>query len=160
MAEGGRLHACASRDAAGPLPTLPPQAGEELNFSSQPMSAGSDLTSVKPFANRLALRAFTPADAPEIFAAVSPTITRFMAWDPLPSPAAFAEVWRQWLPRMTAGTDLSLVIRLRATDEFLGVAGIHGIGSAEPAARNRKLEFGSRNPPIASAMAEKPSEQS
>ena len=59
MAEGGRLHACASRDAAGPLPTLPPQAGEELNFSSQPMSAGSDLTSVKPFANRLALRAFT-----------------------------------------------------------------------------------------------------
>jgi RimJ/RimL family protein N-acetyltransferase len=124
------------------------------------MSAESDLTGIEFFAIRLALRAFTPADAPEIFAAVSPTITRFMAWDPSPSLVAFAEVWRQWLPRMTAGTDLSLVIRLRATDEFLGVAGIHGIGSAEPAARNRKLEFGSRNPPIASAMAEKPSEQS
>ena len=96
------------------------------------MSAESDLTSIKLVANRLSLRTFTPADAPEIFAAVSPTITRFTAWDPSPSPAAFAEVWRQWLPRMTAGTDLSLVIRLRATDEFLGVAGIHCIGSAEP----------------------------
>jgi RimJ/RimL family protein N-acetyltransferase len=96
------------------------------------MSAESDLTGIKLLASRLALRAFTPADAPEIFAAVSPTITRFMAWDPSPSIAAFAEVWRQWLPRMTAGTDLFLVIRLMSTDEFLGVAGIHRIGSAEP----------------------------
>jgi len=96
------------------------------------MSAESDLTGIELIAKRLALRAFTPADAPEIFAAVSPTITRFMAWDPSPSLAAFAEVWRQWLPRMTAGTDLSLVIRLTSTDEFLGVAGIHHIGSAEP----------------------------
>jgi RimJ/RimL family protein N-acetyltransferase len=96
------------------------------------MSAESDLTGIALLANRLALRAFTPADAPEIFAAVSPAITRFMAWDPSPSPAAFAEVWRQWLPRMAAGTDLSLVIRLTSTDEFVGVAGIHHIGSAEP----------------------------
>jgi RimJ/RimL family protein N-acetyltransferase len=96
------------------------------------MGAGSDLTGIKLFATRLALRTFTPADAPEIFAAVSPTVTRFMSWDPSPSPAAFAEVWHQWLPRMAAGTDLSLVIRLQATDEFLGVAGIHRIGSAEP----------------------------
>jgi RimJ/RimL family protein N-acetyltransferase len=96
------------------------------------MSDESDLTGIKLVANRLSLRTFTPADAPEIFAAVSPTITRFMAWDPSPSLAAFTEVWRQWLPRMTAGTDLSLVIRLRVTDEFLGVAGVHRIGSAEP----------------------------
>lgn len=96
------------------------------------MSAESDLTGVELLATRLSLRTFTPADAPEIFAAVSPTITRFMAWDPSPSLAAFAEVWRQWLPLMTAGTDLSLVIRLRVTDEFLGVAGVHRIGSSEP----------------------------
>jgi RimJ/RimL family protein N-acetyltransferase len=96
------------------------------------MGADSDLTGIELLANRLSLRAFTPADAPEIFAAVSPTITRFMSWDPSPSLAAFAEVWRQWLPRMAVGTDLSLVIRLRVTDEFLGVAGIHRIGSAEP----------------------------
>jgi RimJ/RimL family protein N-acetyltransferase len=96
------------------------------------MNAESDLTSIKLVATRLTLRAFTPADAPEIFAAASPAITRFMSWDPSPTLAAFAEVWRQWLPRMAAGTDLSLVIRLRVTEEFLGVAGIHRIGSAEP----------------------------
>jgi RimJ/RimL family protein N-acetyltransferase len=96
------------------------------------MGAESDLTSIKLVANRLSLRTFTPADAPEIFAAVNPAITRFMSWDPSPSPAAFAEVWRQWLPRMTAGTDLSLVIRLTSTNEFLGVAGVHRIGSTEP----------------------------
>jgi RimJ/RimL family protein N-acetyltransferase len=96
------------------------------------MSAESDLTSIKLVATRLTLRAFTPADAPEIFATASPAITRFMSWDPSPSLAAFAEVWRQWLPRMAAGTDLSLFIRLRVADEFLGVAGIHRIGNAEP----------------------------
>ncbi len=96
------------------------------------MTAESELTGITLFANRLSLRAFTPADAPEIFAATSPAITRFMSWDPSPSPAAFAEVWRQWLPRMTAGTDLSLVIRLRVTEGFLGVAGVHRIGSPEP----------------------------
>jgi RimJ/RimL family protein N-acetyltransferase len=96
------------------------------------MSAESELNSIELFANRLALRAFTAADAPEIFAAVSPTITRFMAWDPSPSLAAFAEVWRHWLPRMAAGTELHLVIRLTSTDEFVGVSGIHRIGSAEP----------------------------
>ena len=96
------------------------------------MSAECDLTSIELFANRLALRAFTPADAPEVFVAASPAIARFMSWDPSPSLAAFAEVWSQWLLRMAAGTDLSLVIRLRVTDEFLGVAGMHRIGSAEP----------------------------
>src|SRR5208282_1744025 len=96
------------------------------------MSAESDLTGVELLATRLSLRTFTSADAPEIFAAVCPTITRFMSWDPSPSLAAFAEVWRQWLPRMTAGTDLRLVIRLASTDEFLGVAGVHRIGSPEP----------------------------
>src|SRR5580700_5936982 len=96
------------------------------------MGAESDLTGIELFANRLALRTFTPADAPEIFAAASPAITRFMAWDPSPSLAAYAEVWRQWLPQIAAGTDLHLVIRLTSTDEFLGVAGIHRIGGAEP----------------------------
>jgi RimJ/RimL family protein N-acetyltransferase len=96
------------------------------------MSAEIDLGGVKLVSERLSLRAFTPADASEIFDAASPTITRFMTWDPSPSIEAFAGVWRQWLPRMTAGTDLHLVIRLRSTDEFLGVAGVHRIGSPEP----------------------------
>ena len=31
-ARGASVAACASREAAGPLPTLPPQAGEELRI--------------------------------------------------------------------------------------------------------------------------------
>jgi RimJ/RimL family protein N-acetyltransferase len=96
------------------------------------MSAESHLKGVALLSERLSLRAFTPADAPEIFDAASPTVTRFMAWDPSPSTEAFAEVWREWLPRMTVGAELHLVIRLTSTHEFLGVAGIHRIGSPEP----------------------------
>jgi RimJ/RimL family protein N-acetyltransferase len=33
---------------------------------------------------------------------------------------------------MEAGTDLPLVVRLQATGEFLGVAGLHNLTSAEP----------------------------
>ena len=55
-----------------------------------------------------------------------------MGWDPSPSPAAFAEVWHEWLPQMATGTDVALTVRLRFSGEFLGVAGLHRIGSPEP----------------------------
>src|SRR5271166_314522 len=81
---------------------------------------------------RLELRPFTPEDAAEIFAAITPELTRFMAWEPPASPAVHADVWRNWVPAMAAGTDLHLVIRLKDGGEFLGRAGLHAIGSAEP----------------------------
>ena len=52
-------------------------------------------------------------DAAEIFAAIAPELTRFMAWEPPASPTAHADVWRNWLPTMAAGTDQHLVIRLK-----------------------------------------------
>jgi RimJ/RimL family protein N-acetyltransferase len=91
-----------------------------------------DLHGVALTSARLTLHAFTAADAADAFAFATPTVTRFMGWDPSPSPSAFAEVWRAWLPKMAAGTDLSLVVRLKSTDDFLGVVGLHGIGGAEP----------------------------
>ena len=81
---------------------------------------------------RLGLTAFAPDDAAEIFAAVTPTLTRFMAFEPSPSLDAFADVWGAWLPQMAAGAELILVVRLKSTGEFLGVAGLHGIGHVEP----------------------------
>ena len=96
------------------------------------MTPVADLRNVALTSARLTLRSFTAADAGEAFACANPTVTRFMAWDPSPSPAAFAEVWRGWLPKMAAGTDLSLVIRLTSAGEFLGVAGLHRIGASEP----------------------------
>jgi len=84
--------------------------------------------------SRLRLAAFGPADAPEIFAAVTPRVTRFMSFDPEPSLDAFARVWPAWLARMAAGEELFLVVRRAENGEFLGVAGLHEIGAAEPTA--------------------------
>src|SRR5947199_92995 len=57
-----------------------------------PMSPARDLRTVALATTRLSLRSFTPADAAESFAASTPTLTRFMRWDPSPSPAAFAAI--------------------------------------------------------------------
>jgi RimJ/RimL family protein N-acetyltransferase len=91
-----------------------------------------DLRNTDLSSPRLSLKAFVPEDAKEVFGAVTPRLTRFMSFDPSPSLDAFARVWGAWLPQMAAGTDLFLVVRLRSTGEFLGVAGLHGIGNPEP----------------------------
>ncbi|MBV8168431.1 MAG: GNAT family N-acetyltransferase, partial [Alphaproteobacteria bacterium] len=71
-------------------------------------------------------------DAAESFAAVTPALTRFLAFEPSPSRDAFAEVWRGWRPQMARGTDLHLVIRATGSREFLGLVGLHGVGGPEP----------------------------
>lgn len=81
---------------------------------------------------RLELRPLTPEDVAEIFAAITPELTRFMAWEPPVSPAAMAGSQLRQISAMAAGTDLHLVIRLKDVGEFLGSAGLHTIGSAEP----------------------------
>lgn len=96
------------------------------------MSQALDLRSIALTTSRLSVRSFTAADAADSFAAATPPLTRFMPWDPSPSLSAFAEVWRTWLPKMAAGTDLALVVRLRSTREFLGMAGLHCIDSGQP----------------------------
>jgi RimJ/RimL family protein N-acetyltransferase len=93
-----------------------------------------DLRTLVLTSARLNLAAFQPSDAPEIFAAVTPRITRFMSFDPEPSLEAFAAVWRGWLPQMAAGTELFLVLRRKESGEFLGVAGLHELGAADPTA--------------------------
>lgn len=80
---------------------------------------------------RLRLTAFEPDDAAEIFAAVTPTLTRYLAFDPSPSFAAFSEIWPTWIPKMASGTDLFMVVRLAQTGEFLGMVGLHNIGELE-----------------------------
>jgi RimJ/RimL family protein N-acetyltransferase len=81
---------------------------------------------------RLDLRPFGQEDASETFVAITPGLTRFMNWEPPATSQAFAEVWRAWLPAIAAETDLHFVIRLRSSDEFLGLAGLHGIDHSTP----------------------------
>lgn len=61
---------------------------------------------------RLHLRPFTPGDADEAFAGITPGLTRYMAFEPPPSEAAFAAVWQTWLPTIADGTDITFAIRL------------------------------------------------
>lgn len=93
-----------------------------------------DLRSTKLASSRILLTAFRAEDAEEIFAAVTPAVTRFMSFEPSPSLEAFAEIWQQWLSQMAAGTAAFLVVRGKETGELLGVAGLHGIGAEEPEA--------------------------
>ncbi|HEL2978285.1 TPA: GNAT family N-acetyltransferase [Stenotrophomonas maltophilia] len=81
---------------------------------------------------RLCLRPFTPGDADEVFAGITPGLTRYMAFEPPPSKAAFDAVWRTWLPTIADGSDITFVIRRRVDGIFLGLAGLHHAGEAEP----------------------------
>ena len=91
-----------------------------------------DLRSFALSTPRLRLAAFRPEDAAEIFAAVTPAVTRFMSFDPSPSLEAFAAVWPRWLDQMAAGLELFPVLRLAESGEFVGVSGLHGLDRAEP----------------------------
>lgn len=69
---------------------------------------------------RLTLRLFRLEDAPEVFACISPTITRFLRWDP--------PEWDIYLSRCEARvetndpTERAFVVRRRDTNECLGMA--------------------------------------
>jgi len=96
------------------------------------MPTGDNDNRIEILSARLALRPFTATDADEVFAAITPTLTRYMGWEPAPSQEAFAEVWRAWLLTIRDGSDLHFVVRGRDKPRFLGLVGLHRARSAEP----------------------------
>ncbi len=92
----------------------------------------SDLRRTAIASERLSLNAFAPADATLVFAAIDRTMARFMVWDPPTSLEAFERTGADWLARMEKGADLPLLIRLAATEEFLGMATLQNVDTAEP----------------------------
>jgi RimJ/RimL family protein N-acetyltransferase len=91
-----------------------------------------DLSSLSLSSQRLLLKSFTGSDAREAFLEATPTVARFMSWDPAPSFEAFEQIWQDWIPGMRAGSDACLTIRHKASSEFLGLAGLHKADVAEP----------------------------
>lgn len=81
---------------------------------------------------RIALRPFRAADAAEVFDAITPTLTRFMAWEPPAGPDAFAAVWHAWLRAMDEGTDVHFVARRVRDGRFLGLVGLHAANGECP----------------------------
>jgi hypothetical protein len=107
-----------------------------------------DLCSTSLSSSRVVLRSFRPEDAREVFAAATPALARYMSWAPAPCLDAFEKIWRGWLPMMVKGSDMHLVVRLGASEEFLGMAGLHNIVPRSPT-----LEFGSKRRSMATDMA-------
>ncbi|WP_336691533.1 GNAT family N-acetyltransferase [Delftia acidovorans] len=85
---------------------------------------------------RLALRPFTAADADEAFACITPTLTRYLSFEPASTPAEFEAVWRRWLQEIAAGTDFNFTLRERASGHssgrFMGLLGLHRARDSEP----------------------------
>jgi RimJ/RimL family protein N-acetyltransferase len=90
-----------------------------------------DLNDVTFASARLVVSAFKPQDAADSLPNVTPTLTRYMSFDPSPSLEAFAAIWSRWLAEMAAGTDLAAAVRLAATGDFLGMTGLHRIANNE-----------------------------
>jgi len=81
---------------------------------------------------RLELQPFCADDADEVFAAITPTLTRFMAFDPPKSTQSFEGIWRGWLPRIAEGSEYTFVVRERRTGTFIGIAAVHDTQTREP----------------------------
>jgi RimJ/RimL family protein N-acetyltransferase len=79
---------------------------------------------------RLQLSQFQITDAEEVFACITPTITRFMRWDP-PTWSEYVARCEQRL-RASNPNILSFVIRRRDSNECLGMAGLEGSDRPSP----------------------------
>lgn len=82
--------------------------------------------------DRLSLTLFAERDAGAAFAAITPSLTRYMAFDPPESPLAFEKVWREWIRAAEQGTDYAFTIRSKHDGRFLGLAGLHDARKARP----------------------------
>jgi len=92
-----------------------------------------DLSGLQLRSERLTLSAYAPADAPEAFAAITPSLARWMSWEPPASVEALAEVLGGLSAGIKAGRAFDpAVIRLAQTGEFLGLGGIHKLDAPEP----------------------------
>ena len=89
------------------------------------MVLSGDLSQTLMTSARLTLRAFTEADAAESFAEANARIAKFMSWNPPASEGECKAIWQGLVSDMKAGKELSLVIRLTSTNEFIGRAGLH-----------------------------------
>ncbi|CAI0831552.1 MULTISPECIES: GNAT family N-acetyltransferase [Serratia] len=92
----------------------------------------SDLSQCRVDTDRLLIAPFTAADADDVYQAITPTLTRFMNFEPEESPEAFANVWQGWLPLIREGEEAMFIARLRDGKGFVGMGGVHNLHSATP----------------------------
>lgn len=84
-----------------------------------------DLSSLEIETERLRLRAYRESDAPDIFAAITPEICRYMTFDPARSVDEIRAIGEKWLALAAEGREVAVPIRDRASGRILGMGGIH-----------------------------------
>jgi RimJ/RimL family protein N-acetyltransferase len=77
------------------------------------------------YSTRLQIKPFTCNDAEECYACITPTLTRYMSWEPPEDENAFETIWQAWLTTIKNGSDWVFVIRHQSNNEFLGLVGFH-----------------------------------
>ena len=81
---------------------------------------------------RLTLKPFTATDADDTYQQITPTLTRFMSWEPPETRQDFDQIWQRWLEQIKNGEELICVIRKNENQEFLGIVGFHHVQSNTP----------------------------
>lgn len=94
------------------------------------MSTAWSCTEIR--SERLSIKPFAPGDADDAFGFITPTLTRYLSFEPAASPTVFENIWREWLKKIDAGVDFAFTIRDRESGMFLGLAGLHRTGDPEP----------------------------
>lgn len=87
---------------------------------------------LKICSSRLLLKPFTAEDADDAFQYITPSLTRYMSWEPAVNRQAFKQVWQTWLTQIALATDCVFVIRTRLEHRFLGLVGLHQAQSSVP----------------------------
>lgn len=91
-----------------------------------------DLDEIHIESERLSIRPFSADDADAAFRCITPSLTRFMSWDPPASREDFDRIWQGWLPTIADGTDFVFAIRQRGDGSFLGLVGLHRVRNTTP----------------------------
>lgn len=81
---------------------------------------------------RLTMRPFRRPDADEAFPCMTPSLTRFLEWEPPASRRAFAALWRKWLISNAQGQDWIFTIRNADDGRFLGLTGLYAADTPTP----------------------------
>ncbi|WP_205548567.1 GNAT family N-acetyltransferase [Pseudomonas carnis] len=91
-----------------------------------------DTHAIRILSQRLSIEPFCEQDAVESFSCISPSLTRYMSWEPPGSLEEYAQVWGQWLPAIADGSDIVFTVRERVGARFTGLVGLHHTGSETP----------------------------
>ncbi|MBC9229309.1 GNAT family N-acetyltransferase [bacterium SPL81] len=82
--------------------------------------------------SRLNLFIFSIGDISDIYPCITPTLTRYMTWEPAQSLEALEHICKKWLIAEANVTDLHFVLRDKENLRFIGLIGLHRIHTLTP----------------------------